>query len=81
MLQTYLGYSAVATDCKECKNLAQRTLLEEALEREDHEVDDVFYLHDPDEEIVEPPPLPQVPVPLHGHKMFCKGIQKKCNKD
>ena len=78
--KTYLRYSAAA-DRKECKNLAQRTLLDEALEREDHEFDDVFDLHHPDEEIVEPPPLPQVPEPLNGHKMSCKGIQKKHNKD
>ena len=79
--KTYLRYSAAADQEEERENLAKRTLLEEEFEREDREFNDVFDLHDPDEEIVEPPPLPRVPEPLNGHKMSCKGIQKKRNKD
>ena len=65
--KTYLRYPAAA-DREEHENLAQRTLLDEALEHEDHEFDDVFDLHDPDEEIVKPPPLPRVPQPLHSSR-------------
>ena len=78
--KTYLGYSAAA-DREECENLVQRTLLDEALECEDREFNDVYDLHDPDEEIVKLPLLPRVPEPLNGHKMSCNGIQKKRNKD
>ena len=80
--KTYLGYS-LAAEREERENLATQTRLNEALEHEDHEGDDVFHLHNPDndEEIVEPPPLPLVPQPLEAHKMSCKGLQKKPNKD
>ena len=75
--KTYLGYS-LAAKREERENLAQQTRLNEALECEDHDFDDVFDLHDPDnEEIVEPPPLPLVPQPREVHKMSCKGLQKK----
>ena len=75
--KTYLGYS-LAAEREERENLAQETRLNEALDSEDHEFDDVFDLHDPDEEeIVEPPPLPLVPQPREAHKMSCKGLQKK----
>ena len=73
-LKTYLGYLLAGKR----ENLPQQTRLNEALECENHEFDDVFDLHDPDDdEIIEPPTLPLVPQPLEAQKMPCKSMQKK----
>ena len=46
-----------------------------------HNRDLPFDCHDPEAKKVVSPPLPEVPEAVCKHKISCKGIQKKRNKD